>query len=326
MATEKFSNLAITQLNGSLDNSTTSVVVQSASLFPTTGNFRIVVDSEIMLVTNVSSNTFTVTRGAESTSAVSHANGATVSHVYTAGALNQQRAETIATGAIGSLPTAEINGRLYLPNDSPYPARDTGSVWSYWGPIYPFTTPPTSGNWTWVNQGSATVTQQGHVVYLRDPGTASRNGRLLVRTIPSAPYTVSAAIVPFTYTSSSGNPPEAGLVLYDNVSGKTIYLTHIDFQTSSRIGYYKQNSVTSFNSEYGTALYNNLLTNVLFLRFVDNSTNRLAYWSADGVNWEQVQSSVANTDWLTPTHIGFFVDCNSCNSPISSSLLSWSVT
>src|ERR1700759_3411090 len=84
MMAEKFSNNAQDTLNGAINNSVTSLVVHSASLFPTAGNFHIVIDSEIMLVTAVASTTFTVARAQEGTSAASHSDGATVRHVLTA--------------------------------------------------------------------------------------------------------------------------------------------------------------------------------------------------------------------------------------------------
>lgn len=84
---EQFSNNASSTLNGAIDNDDTSLVVTSASSFPTTGNFRIRIDDEIMLVTAVSGTTFTVTRAVEGTSAASHSNGADVRHVLTAAAL-----------------------------------------------------------------------------------------------------------------------------------------------------------------------------------------------------------------------------------------------
>lgn len=87
---EQFSNRAQTTLNGGISNVTETIIVTSASAFPASGNFRILIDSEIILVTSVAGNTFTCTggRGAESTTAAAHSNGATVTHVLTAGALD----------------------------------------------------------------------------------------------------------------------------------------------------------------------------------------------------------------------------------------------
>ncbi len=82
--TEQFANLAHGTLDADISDTDTSLTLVSATSFPTTGTFRIVVDTEIMVVTDVSGSTFTVTRGAESSPATSHSNGAAVTHVLTA--------------------------------------------------------------------------------------------------------------------------------------------------------------------------------------------------------------------------------------------------
>lgn len=86
---ELFKNFAADTLNAGINNSVTSLVVNDASLFPATGNFRIKIDSELLLVTAVSTNTFTVTRAIEGSSAASHSGGAAVTLVLTASGLVQ---------------------------------------------------------------------------------------------------------------------------------------------------------------------------------------------------------------------------------------------
>ena len=89
---ELFGNNASTTLNGSITSGATSLIVTSATNFPTSGNFRILVDSginlEYMLVTAVSGTTFTVTRGIEGTTGVAHNSLVQVVHVITAGGLS----------------------------------------------------------------------------------------------------------------------------------------------------------------------------------------------------------------------------------------------
>lgn len=108
---EQFTNRAETTLNGAIDDNDTSLVVTSATGFPTSGDFRIVIDSrtateEILTVTAVSGTTFTVTRATEAIAGVqtafSHSDGATVKHVLTAGALENF-----------SMPTGTIGARVY---------------------------------------------------------------------------------------------------------------------------------------------------------------------------------------------------------------------
>jgi hypothetical protein len=80
-------NNAATSLVNSITNVATAIVVQSAASFPTSGSFRVLVDSEIMLVTGVSGTTFTVQRGMEGSTSNAHAANASVTAVLTAGGL-----------------------------------------------------------------------------------------------------------------------------------------------------------------------------------------------------------------------------------------------
>ena len=88
MTTERFANKAITTLNGGINGVVTSLVVADPSKFPTSPQFRILIDDELLLVTGVSGSTFTVQRGTEGTLNVSHANGAAITQILTAGALD----------------------------------------------------------------------------------------------------------------------------------------------------------------------------------------------------------------------------------------------
>ena len=107
MAAEQFANLAQTSLNGAIAAGDLTLVVVSASLFPTNPQFRIRIDDEVMIVTGVAGTTFTVTRGAESTSAASHASGTLITCVLTAGALNNFPVTSIAFGT--ALQVAQTN-------------------------------------------------------------------------------------------------------------------------------------------------------------------------------------------------------------------------
>jgi hypothetical protein len=60
----------------------TSITVASNSGFPA-ANFRVRIDDELLLVTANPSTSWTVERGVEGTTAATHSNGATVTHVLT---------------------------------------------------------------------------------------------------------------------------------------------------------------------------------------------------------------------------------------------------
>jgi len=83
MAVERYANNATSTLSGSITAASTTLAVNSAADFPTSGQFRILIDSEILLVTSVAGTTFTVQRGVEGTVAAAHNSNATVEHVLT---------------------------------------------------------------------------------------------------------------------------------------------------------------------------------------------------------------------------------------------------
>lgn len=94
MPTELFANTAVTTITAALtDGIGTSVSVASSTLFPVAASappatqFRVKVDAEIMIVTNVAGLTWTVTRAAEGTIGMPHGSGSIAAHVVTAAAL-----------------------------------------------------------------------------------------------------------------------------------------------------------------------------------------------------------------------------------------------
>lgn len=90
MPAENYVNDVYTTLSGnggSVNNSTTTWLVASSTGFPSKP-FRVICESEIVLVTNVVGVTWTVTRAQESTTATSHNDGSIVRHVITAAGLS----------------------------------------------------------------------------------------------------------------------------------------------------------------------------------------------------------------------------------------------
>lgn len=92
MSVEQFANNAQTTINqnGGILAGDTSVTVTSNTGFPANPSFRVVIDSEKILVTAGQGGlTWTIQRGVENTTPANHANGATVTQVLTnAGLLN----------------------------------------------------------------------------------------------------------------------------------------------------------------------------------------------------------------------------------------------
>ena len=91
MATELFANNAQTTLASLVTAGATSLTVASSAPFPAAstagGQFRVLIDTELFLVTNVAGATWTVTPGMEGTTQAAHASGAPVTAIVTAAAL-----------------------------------------------------------------------------------------------------------------------------------------------------------------------------------------------------------------------------------------------
>ena len=92
---ENFSNNFITTLAAPIGASDVSLQVANATGCPA-ANFRIIIDSEYMLVTNVVGNVFTVTRGIEGSTATAHLLNASVAHILTVGGLKALIEQTAA--------------------------------------------------------------------------------------------------------------------------------------------------------------------------------------------------------------------------------------
>lgn len=87
MSVELLTNNAASTLNGAILSGASTLTVASATGFPSKGNFRILIDLEILLVTATAGTVFTVTRGQEGTTPAGHADTAAVTHVITAAGL-----------------------------------------------------------------------------------------------------------------------------------------------------------------------------------------------------------------------------------------------
>jgi hypothetical protein len=114
----KFSNLASTTLASGVSSTATSISVTSASLFPTLGSgdyfyasIGIGSGSEVVKVTAVSSTTFTVVRGQDDTTAISHASGVEVALRVTAASLNDlsTQADTESVSRDGDSMTGNLS-------------------------------------------------------------------------------------------------------------------------------------------------------------------------------------------------------------------------
>lgn len=140
MALERFANTPTpaapstpwTTLNGAITSGALSLTVTSASAFPSSAQFRVLIDSEWILITaGAGTSTWTVTRGVDGSTPTAHAHGASIFHVLTAAALLRNPRSMTTLGDMEYMAADLGPARLAAPSDGDYVTRWTSGVPSW---------------------------------------------------------------------------------------------------------------------------------------------------------------------------------------------------
>jgi hypothetical protein len=223
----------------------------------------------------------------------------------------------IYSSAWASPPATPVIGDLWIPTNSPYTARYSGSAWVYFLDGVQVVL-PVSADFSWANQGSATIDTSNGGVFLKMAVGAGDNWRLRIKAVPTPPYTVTAAFIPHIFRL---NYMAVGLVWYDGTK-----LVSFAAASNADIPIGKWTNVSTYgNSNYVADRLPTLFPKLLWLRIADDGTNRTCYFSFDGYHWQQIHT-IGRTDWLTPTYIGFGVNPNNTFYDAGMWLLHWQVT
>lgn len=215
--------------------------------------------------------------------------------------------------------TGYEEGRVAFPSDGYSILRDNGSLLVPYGPLFKFTAPKSS-DFSWANQGTATVTDYKHAVNLSDVSAgATHQLRMRVKTAPATPYTIDAAFLWCLDVRQSY--PGAGLLWRDSSTSKIVSFWIMSV-AGPTISYEKWNGPTSYNSSYMNGAAYQRSFGPIWLRIKDDGTNFSVWISADGASWIQMDSNRSRTDFLaTPDQVGFFV--NPYSTAASMTLLHW---
>jgi hypothetical protein len=305
MAYERFANGGLSSLEAGISDSDLALTVKSAVGFPTGGNFRVVVESEIMLVTDVQGKVFTITRAQEGSSAVAHDADVAVFHVLTAGSLAQRDIEQFGTGGIASRDAAGQSGRLWLPTEG-FVGQDNGSLWDMMA-LSRFT-PPDSGDFTWVNQGSAAVANSKGMMVLSPPGVASgENVRCLVKSAPGTPYEFTVAMLALSpaYTTATAMA-QYGICWRESGSGKLLLFGPGMASYPTTFNYTQMTNATTVS--VNSVQVSMPAPAIVWIRFADDGTYRTVKISMDGFNFEPIAAAQGRTTFLTADQVGVFAN------------------
>jgi len=327
MAIERFANSAASILASDINGSQSTLVVVSAITFPDSGDFRIIIDSEIMKVIGVSGNTFTVTRGAEGTAATNHFSGADVVAILSKEALAAFRANTIQLGQFSLRGNPGLAGRLYLgDNDSGVSAVDDGVNWNPFG-LYNFRlTAVQATDFTQIfnGGGGATFTQQGHSILFNSP--ANNNTSIFAKALPTEPFTLTVQF------SCQHIPVSPGFVMQGLCMRGGNSAICFGWQANGTNRFFAISNFTGASFNYGAIDYRaftsgNFPENPKFLRVFQPPTGtRIWSFSVDGINWIPYLSHPRNTGTgiSGPTHIGFLIRNDTINAnPAQTIIRSW---
>ena len=178
-------------------------------------------------------------------------------------------------------------------------------------------TPPVNGDYSWDNQGTATVDATYGSIMLEGPASSSDNVRLRYKTAPETPYTITALVRVDTKVI---NFASAGLAFRQSSDGKIV--THgWDSPTPSLVSQKYTNS-TTLSATYTQVDEPLGQPNLIWFRIADNNTNRIFSYSFNGTKWTQVHS-VGRTDFLTADQVGFFVNPKNATYSARIEILSW---
>jgi hypothetical protein len=231
-------------------------------------------------------------------------------------------ADIVLTDDFASRPAAGVEGRLFLPEDGFTVDRDNASVWTPWGPLFPFHKPSDTG-FSWVNQGSATLTDSKNALTLRAPHTGATGNLVLRVKSKSAPYTITAAILfsPNVVKEFTGG----GIVFRQSSDGKLHALQLQASGAALNIFSGKWTNATTFSAAYASTTIPVRFGPIVFLRIADDNSDRKVSFSSDGQNWVLLHT-IGRTDFLTADQVGFFVSSANNAAPnldIVATLLSW---
>lgn len=303
---------------------TMTLTAGNGAYLPSSGDFWLSYNNgagtiRLFKVTARSTDTLTVVAvSGEGSGDGNISSGETLRWALTYDALNQLRSDISGYGTYANLPATCVTGDQYKTSDSGYSFVATATnTWQAFYKGFPVTR-PVSGDFAWINQGSASVTSGAGAIVLYAPAVSGSNSlRIRKKTAPATPYTIEAG---FDVNFGFSNFAEAGLCYRQSSDGKVVTAA-IQYNTGLVTASAKWTNETTFSAAYTltTPPYGN--TQTVFIRISDDGANRIFSWSPNLKDWTTLHT-VTRTDFLTADEVGFYAN-NSNNIPVYLNLFHW---
>jgi hypothetical protein len=238
--------------------------------------------------------------------------------------ISSHPSKTFQSGAYASFPTSPVTGDEFQTETLRW--IYTGSLWVPSGPIFQFTD-PTIPTFSWLNQGSATVTTTNGGICLDAPSNGtSWTPRVRYITAPATPYTITIAFLcQVDPSAGAGNQGQAGLLMRDSSTprSQSISVNMLNGSTTPFEIEVDLNGDTSYVSTQVERAWA-CRSPVAWLRCQDDGANRIFSTSADGINFITVLTTGRTSSSVTANQVGFYVNPYSIRTQMT--LLSWKQT
>ena len=288
-------NRAFTTLDGDITDAATSITLTDGSVFPADGDYNLRIGDEIVLVTARASDVLTVVRGVESSTATAHSDLDYVFPLLTGQAMNSWVQEKYQSG----------HSDVVLPDRLQATNGDT----------------LTSTDFTWVNQGGATVVDHdsGGMTIVAAAGAGFAH-RQLYRTLTD-PYTVTAHV---RYPPGNGSGTSSSNMIVsvgwrESSSGK---LSMVSIRTI--LQWWNWSSSSSYNSNTTAKTVEFLWRRDCWIRLTHDGTDLTTEVSFNGINFFELGSeTIGGGAYLDPDQVGFMVSGGSATLDRPATLLAW---
>lgn len=286
MEREYFGNNAKTTLNGGITSSATTLVLTSATNFPSM-QFRLIVDDEIMYCSSRSGTTCTVIRGFEGTTAASHLDLAPIAAIVTAGAMEAIRNDIMAMMGDGRKPiTANTYGDEF----------DVNSMSGAWTTVF--------GTGTGETYNTTVQDRFCTTQLVRGSNTAQWTAYMKNTGSLTAGNSIEGC---FRAWSPGGGFPHVGLFMSDGAtygSGTQMSFCY-SVHENLLVLRYLQNYLGQVATNY-FGYFQALNTPDIHLKLTYKGSDTYdTFVSVDGIQWWQFQSNVSCGAGITPSWVGF---------------------
>ena len=227
----------------------------------------------------------------------------------------------VSKGTYADRPSSHAAGDIYLTTDSfwDYLVSD-GSQWLHLFAGFRCI-PPNDGEFSWFNQGNASVATTNGGIFMRAPANAQISPAYRVKSAPATPYSLVAGLLP---TMAGASAPFAEIHLREAATEKFF---GIRFQASWTSATYGQISVVTGTGYLLTLRIDPMPSQpVIWLKLEDDGTNVKAYFSGDGQNFTQVNSAArASIFTSAPDQLAWGVDSYNASYDAGATLIHWSL-